>query len=160
MKQLSEQEVLHKCAVYCSLSERCAQDIRKKMEKWEIPIPTQQMILSKLQQEGFLDESRYCSFFVNDKTKLSKWGKNKIIHALRSKGIADEIIQESIKKINPEQNEEILKQLLQTKMKSIKGKNDYEVYLKLLRFAAGRGFDSESINKCLKQLKFNHTYEP
>ena len=46
----------------------------------------------------------------------------------------------------------MLQKVLKTKMSSIKAKDDREFVLKLMRFAAGRGFESQEVNQCLKQL--------
>ncbi len=153
MKQLNEEEALHRCAAFCSAAERCKSDVEKKLEKWNIPLPIRKKILDRLQKEKFLDESRYCRFFVNDKSKFSKWGKNKIIYALKQKQISEENIGEAINQIAPEENQERLMQLLKQKIKSVKGKDDYEIRMKLLRFASGRGFELSDINQCLRKLE-------
>jgi regulatory protein len=150
MKQLSEQEALHRCAAYCSAAERCVQDIVKKLEQWEIPLPVQNNILAKLQKEGFLDEARYCRAFVNDKFKFSQWGKYKIIYELRRKQLPEAHIQEAVQQIGTDENLETLRQLLQQKRKLVTGKNDYEIRIKLLRFATGRGFDAADADRCLE----------
>jgi regulatory protein len=149
MKQFTEQEALHRCAVFCSTAERCIQDVDKKLERWEIPFSIRKNILIKLQQEGFLDESRYCRSFVNDKFKFSKWGKNKIYYALKQKQISEENILEAIQQIDAKENMDMLMQLIRQKRKSVKGKDDYEIRMKLMRFALGRGFGVDEINRCL-----------
>ncbi|MDR2627983.1 MAG: RecX family transcriptional regulator [Dysgonamonadaceae bacterium] len=152
MKQVSEQEAVRRCAAYCSVAERCIRDVAKKLEQWEIPLHTRKNILARLQKEGFLDEARYCRAFVNDKTRFAKWGKNKIIYALRQKQVAEEEIRSAIRIIDADDHTETLKALLQQKRKSVKGKDEYEIRMKLMRFAAGRGFDLDEINKCLTTL--------
>jgi regulatory protein len=149
MKQLTEQEAMYRCAAFCSAAERCMQDVDKKLERWEIPPLARKNILVKLQQEGFLDESRYCRSFVNDKFKFSKWGKNKICYALKQKQISEENIQDALQQIDAEENRDMLMQLICQKRKSVKGKNDYEIRMKLMRFALGRGFDIDEINRCM-----------
>ncbi len=149
---ISANEALRRCAAYCSKAERCVQDVEKKLEQWELPVSDRQTILSRLQKEGFIEESRYCRSFVNDKSKFAKWGKNKIRYTLSAKGIAPETIDEALQAIDPELNENILMHLLQNKKKSVKGKDNYEIRMKLMRFAAGRGFDLDTINHCLNRL--------
>lgn len=154
MKQLTEAEMLHRCAAYCSLAERCIDDIEKKLERWQATPDVRKKIILKLQKEGFIDESRFCRSFVNDKMKFNKWGKNKIFYELKKKNIPEELIQETFSNSDPENDKsrETLLQLLQSKKKSVKGKNEYEIKAKLFRFAAGRGFSSDEINDCLEKL--------
>ncbi|MBQ2181184.1 MAG: RecX family transcriptional regulator [Bacteroidaceae bacterium] len=41
---------------------------------------------------------------------------------------------------------------MKNKLKSTKGKSDYEVFLKLLRFSAQRGFSQEQAHRCLQKI--------
>jgi len=152
MRKMTKEEALHRCASYCSLAERCVSDVAKKLEKWELSQEEQNGILQRLQKEGFLNEERYCRSFVNDKVKFARWGKNKIVYALRAKGVSEEWIGKAIATIDPADNETILETLLRQKLKSVKGKDAYEIRNKLIRFAAGRGFELSSIYKCLESI--------
>ena len=152
MKQLSESEALHQSAAYCSLADRCIDDVRKKLARWEIELPIQNRIIQRLIQEHFLDEERFCRAFVNDKVKFNKWGVNKIKFELRKRNIPDDLIQSALNTINPEENQERLLQLLVAKKKSLKGKNDFEIQQKLMRFAAGRGFAVDDILRVIERV--------
>jgi len=153
MKIKSPDEALHSLAAYCSRGERCVSDIKRKLSQWEIPEKDQNTILKRLQDEKFLDEERFCRAFVNDKSKYSKWGAYKIRFELKKKQISDSLIREALKNITPDENEERLLQLLQTKQKSVTGNSEFEIRQKLIRFAAGRGFSLEEIEKAFKKLK-------
>ena len=142
---LSEPEALHKAASYCSLADRCMDDVRKKLTGWEIDLPAQNRIIQRLVQEKFIDEERFCKAFINDKLKFNKWGTNKIKYELRKKNISDSLIQSVFEHINPQENRERLLQLLTAKKKTVKGKNEFEIQQKLMRFAAGRGFAVDDI---------------
>jgi regulatory protein len=146
-KRITCEQALHRLASYCSRAERCESDIRRKMDAWEIPAGEQVQIIRKLSQEKFLDESRYCRAFVNDKTKYSHWGVYKIRFELKKKQIPEELIREALENIDPKENDQQLRQLLEQKRKSIKGKNEFEIRQKLMRFAASRGFPMEAIER-------------
>ena len=151
MKLKNTAEALHALAAYCSRGERCVSDIKRKLAQWEIPESDQNNILKRLQDEKFLDEERFCRAYVNDKSKYSKWGAYKIRFELKKKQIPDSLIREALKNIAPDENEERLLQLLQAKQKSVTGNNDFEIRQKLTRFAAGRGFSLEEIEKALRK---------
>jgi len=158
MKQLTEAEALHQSAAYCSLADRCIDDVRKKLTKWEIETPVQNRIIQRLIQEQFLNEERFCKSFVNDKMKFNKWGENKIKFELRKKNIPEPLIQATLKNINPKENKDKLLQLLTAKKKTVKGKNEFEIQQKLMRFAAGRGFAIDDILWAIQHdTKTNHT---
>jgi regulatory protein len=149
MNKLSYEQALHRLAAYCSRSERCVLDVRRKMDAWEIPSGQQNQIIQRLQGEKFLDEERYCKAFVNDKVNYNRWGVYKIRFELKKKQIPEPLIKEALKNINPEESRERLRLLLEQKKKSVKGKNEWEIRQKLLRFAASRGFSQEEIEKVL-----------
>ena len=152
MKQLSEAEALHKSAAYCSLADRCIDDVRKKLTRWNVELPLQNSIIQRLIQDRFLDEVRFCKSFVNDKIKFNKWGINKIKFELRKRNISDELICTVFHNVDSDENRERLLQLLTLKKKSTKGKTDFEVRQKLIRFAAGRGFVIDDILSCVDKL--------
>ena len=151
MTNLSYEQALHRLATYCSRAERCVSDVRRKMDDWEIPADKQNQIIRQLQKEKFLDEERYCKAFVNDKSKYNRWGIFKIRFELRRKQISEALIHEALANMNPEENLERLRLLIEQKKKSVKGKNDFEIKQKLLRFAVSRGFSQEDIEKVISK---------
>jgi len=146
MNKLSYEQALHRLAAYCSRAERCIFDVSRKMDEWEIPSEQQNQIIQKLQKEKFLDEERYCKAFVNDKTKYNRWGIHKIRFELKKKQIPEPLIREALKNLDPEENRERLRLLIDQKMKSVKGKNEWEIRQKLMRFASSRGFSQDDID--------------
>ena len=102
--------------------------------------------------DWFIDESRYTRFFVNDKLRFNKWGRVKIGYELYKKNIPSPIREESLAAIDEGEYRSILLDLLKSKKKSTKGKDERDLFNKLLRFAAGRGFESRITLDCLSQL--------
>lgn len=159
MKQLSEQEALNRAAAYCSGTERCIRDVEKKLSAAGVPAETSKRIISRLIKENFIDERRFAGSFVNDKLRFNKWGRIRIDYELKKKGIPDEIRSEAIENMDRDLYVEILYNLLKDKKKSVKAKDRREAWYKLLRFGAGRGFESHEINICLKELFKGDDYE-
>jgi regulatory protein len=100
-------------------------------------------------EEKYIDDKRYAEAFVRDKYRFNKWGRIKIAQGLRMKGIDSETISNAMETINETEYLSILRDLIKTKRKSIRGKNDYEINGKLARFATGRGFEYGAIRQCL-----------
>ncbi|MCC8146573.1 MAG: RecX family transcriptional regulator [Bacteroidales bacterium] len=152
MKTISYERALHRLAAYCSKGEKCISDIRKKMVQWELSENDQNKILDRLQEENFLDEQRYVKAFGHDKSLYSKWGPYKIKYELKKRNIPDSLIRDALSEIDTNKNSEQLFLLLSHKRKTVKGKNDYEVKQKLIRFAAGRGYSIEDIENALSKI--------
>jgi regulatory protein len=149
MKPISYEQALHLLAAHCSRGERCIQDIRQKMVRWELAEEDQKKIIRQLQNEKFLDEKRFCHAYVNDKSKYSHWGAYKIQYELKKKQLPEPLIREALMEIDSTENREQLRRLLETKRKTVKGANEYEIKQKLIRFAAARGFLQEDIEAVL-----------
>jgi regulatory protein len=149
MQQLTYEQALHRLAAYCSRAERCIYDVRRKMEAWEIPDVEQDKIIQYLRREKFLDESRYCRAFVNDKVRYNRWGGYKIKYELKKRQLPEPLIKEALENMDPAESKEQLRQLLQNKRKTLQGKNEFEIRQKLMRFAVARGFSLEDIEKIL-----------
>ena len=155
MKQRTESEILHLAAAYCSTAERCVQDVRQRITSLDATPEMAERIIAYLLKEKFIDESRYCRSFVNDKFKFSRWGRIKTGYELRQKGIDAAIISETISQINEEAYESVLYTLLKEKKRTTKGQTEQDVCTKLYRFAIQRGFESSLILQQLKIL-FHH----
>ncbi|MCD7848643.1 regulatory protein RecX [uncultured Parabacteroides sp.] len=159
MKQLSEPEMLHRAAAYCSAAERCIQDVEKKIKAAGLTGEESDRIIARLLKERFIDESRFARYFVNDKLRFNKWGRIKISYELQRKGIPADIRAEALAGIDEQEYQDILSSLLKSKKKTTRGKDERDVYTKLLRFAAGRGFEGRDANRCLKQLFNGNDYD-
>lgn len=147
-----EDEVLQafkKLAALCSKSEHCSGEMLNKMRLWGLDEKKQEMVLSKLIAEKYVDDERYCRFFVNDKIKYNKWGRRKIEQALWQKKMNQDIASKILDEIDDSEYLSVLKPLLKAKEKSISANNDYERKMKLMRFAMGRGFTTDIIRQCI-----------
>lgn len=142
-------QAFKKLAALCSKSEHCSGEMLNKMRLWGLDEKKQEMVLSKLIAEKYVDDERYCRFFVNDKIKYNKWGRRKIEQALWQKKMNQDIASKILDEIDDSEYLSVLKPLLKAKEKSISANNDYERKMKLMRFAMGRGFTTDIIRQCI-----------
>ena len=149
---MTKEQIIAKLSASCARAEHCLDDMRRKMERWQVENDVQEEVLQYLVKEKYIDESRYARFFINDKIKYNRWGRKKVEQALFYKHIPREVYEPLLDDIVDNDYEEILQPLLRTKEKNIKYANDYEKRMKLIRFAMGRGFSYEQAVSCLKNL--------
>ena len=152
MKEITEQQALYKLASLCSTAEHCSSEILEKMRRWNIPDDAKTRIMEHLIREKYIDDSRYCRAFVNDKLKYNGWGRRKIEQALHLKHIGKDISDPVFEAIEEDQDLEVLRPMAQQKWAAIKAKNDYERSMKLIRWAMGRGYSLDLIRKCIDNL--------
>jgi len=143
-----------KAAFLCSRSEHCTSEIQEKLKLWGLSVEDAEPVIEKLKEEKYLDDERFARAYTKDKFRFNHWGKQKIAYMMRSKQISPEIMELAFEEIEDEGYSEELRKLLTDKEKSVKAKDKYDKRNKLMRFAMGRGFESEGIYKVLKELGF------
>ena len=151
-KEYSLEELLHKAASYCSISEHCILEVEEKLNAWGVSVEDKQKIIDRLISEDFIDEKRYCSYFVKDKFRFNKWGKIKISFALKGKGLDNNLISEALNTIDDGEYEEMLASILKTKLVGLKYEFEYEKQGKLFRFAQSRGFENNVIERVIRNI--------
>lgn len=145
--EINAQQAYVKMAQLCSRSEQCSADIRKKIMAYEIVDEIVDEIIDKLIEEKFLNDERYAKAYVKDKFRFNKWGKIKMQHFLRAKGLSDDIIQKGLATIDEEKYKALLIKTMKDKARSVKKKNKFEKMGQIIRFTQSRGFEPELIHR-------------
>ncbi|MDD3078349.1 MAG: regulatory protein RecX [Paludibacter sp.] len=151
-KQYTFEELLHKAASYCSISEHCISEVEEKLNAWCVDCDQREKIINRLIEEDFINEKRYCVAFAKDKFHYNKWGKIKISYSLKQKGLPAELINYALNTIDDGEYEEMLSVLLKNKIKTIKWQYEFEKMGKLFNFAQGRGFENTVIDRVIRGL--------
>lgn len=149
---MTPEKALNAIAGMCSKKEYCSQAVREKLLKWEIPEKDITRILDFLHQNKFVDDSRFATSYARDKFRFNKWGRQKINQMLRQKGVPPPIITEALSALDTEDYDKTCMALLHGKLKTLKEDAPIKIKAKLIRFAAGRGFDFDTIHRCLSRL--------
>ena len=153
MEYTQEQNIAYdKAALLCSKSEKCTSEILEKLKLWGLSSEESEPIIEQLVAEKYLDDERFARAFVKDKFRFNHWGKQKIAHMLQAKKISQEILQLAFEEIEEDGYADELRKLLTDKEKSIKAKDKYDKRNKLMRFALGRGFESNKVYEIFKEL--------
>lgn len=149
MKQKTEQEALITLTALCASSEHCSQEMLDKMTRWQLPEEEQARVMEYLVKNNYIDEERFTHAFVMDKIRYNKWGRRKIEQALWQKRIPKDIQTKILDEIDENEYINVLRPLLKSKRRCIQAKNDYELNMKLIKFALSRGFTFELIRQCI-----------
>lgn len=149
MKQKTEQEALITLTALCASSEHCSQEMLDKMTRWQLPEEEQARVMEYLVKNNYIDEERFTHAFVMDKIRYNKWGRRKIEQALWQKRIPKDIQTKILDEIDENEYLNVLRPLLKSKRRCIQAKNDYELNMKLIKFALSRGFTFDLIRQCI-----------
>lgn len=146
---MTEQEAFLRLSALCAQAEHCEYEMQEKMRRWQLPDDAQARVMQRLVSERYVDDNRYALAFARDKVKYNKWGRRKVEQALWQKRIADDIRQQVLDSIGDADYISVLRPLLQQKRRAVKARNDYELRMKLVKFALGRGFTMDVIRQCI-----------
>lgn len=151
MKEYTENELRTKAEAYCAKTERCPMEVEQKLGQWGADEEMKARILASLEKDRFIDTARYCKAFVRDKYRFARWGRNKIVQALRMKHLPPEDIRAGLEEIDEDEYSRMLREVLAQKEKQVTGRNDYECAMKLIRFAVSRGFTLDEVKRYIHQ---------
>ena len=123
--------------------------MRDKMYRWELDETVQNRVLDRLVRERFVDDERYARAFVSDKIRYNKWGRRKVEQALWLKRIDKAIAAQVLDEVDDAEYVSVLRPLLKQKRRSTKAASEYELTMKLIKFALSRGFTMDIIKQCI-----------
>lgn len=152
MDEITKEKALTKLTDMCSKREICPSKATELMWRWGVKPDDQQEVLEYLTQNRYIDPKRYATLFVREKCRIGKWGKRKIIEALRIKHLSKEIIATALEQEYHE-DKEVLEAIIKQKIKTTKGKDANDIRNKVIRFALSRGFEYEEVSSVLKRIK-------
>ena len=151
-KPMTEEQALARLTALCASAEHSTGEMIDKMTKWEIPEEAQARIMEHLVSNKYVDDERYCRAFVHDKMEYNHWGRRKIEQALYVKHVDKAIQTKVLDEIPDSDFISILRPLLDQKRRQTRADNDYEMNIKLMRFAASRGFTIDQIRQCIEEV--------
>lgn len=146
------QQALARLQNLCSRGEKCIADVRQKLITWQIDAEDSAEIIKVLVEDKYIDEERYATAFVRDKSRFSHWGALKIQAALKAKRIPDDIIKTALKELDELNYEDELQDILAKKAKTIKAADTNDLKTKLIRFGLSRGFEYNLVYKKAQEV--------
>ncbi len=129
----------------CSKKEISSREALVLSAKFHLKMVEKNNLINELKKKEFINHLRYAKAFVHDKFIFYKWGKVKIIHHLRQKGIEEALINEAIEEINQKQYLIVLKEEAQKKHLSMNTPKDFKSKQKILKFLSQKGFETELV---------------
>ena len=138
---------LSKAVKYISSNLKTTKQIRDYLKKKDYNPQTIDYVIDKMNEYKYLDDESYAKSFVLTYSK--KYGKLKLISALKSKGITESIIEDLFTDEN-----QTASNIFAVAEKYLKNKDkNAQTYLKLSRFLYARGYEFDDINRVINEYK-------
>ncbi len=152
-QQLTPLQALPKLMQYCAYQERCHSEVKEKLFGYGVYGDDADAIVSKLIEENYLNEERFAIQFAGGKFRAKQWGKVKIKHALKQKGLGEYCIKKALKEIDAGDYEQTLQKLADQQTRLLKSeKNIFIKKRKLQDFLLRRGFETDLVFGIVKAL--------
>lgn len=144
--------VLIKAASFCAYQERYIKEVHQKLISWGLTDDEADEIIEELILQKYINETRFVKSFARGKFRHNHWGRIKIRQELKMRGLNNDLIKIGLAEIDGDEYEEVLKDLLEKKARSLKAEHPQIRQQKLIRFAVGKGFEMDIVWDLTKSI--------
>ncbi|MBH18938.1 MAG: hypothetical protein CL851_00760 [Crocinitomicaceae bacterium] len=136
----------------CSKKEFSSREALKACSKFKLKIVDKNNLINELKKQNFINHERFSKAFVHDRFNFYRWGRNKIIHHLKQKGIEEFYIQKAIESISDDLYYKLLSEEAIKKYHTMKAPIDFQSKQKLMKFLYQKGFETELVYNEVEKL--------
>ena len=147
-----EEMILAKLKRFCAYRERCCREVQQKLQRLGVPGGLIGGFVQTLQAEGYIHEERFARLFAGGYFRQKKWGKRKIVAALRQKGIAESHIRMGLQEINASEYLQVLLRLTEKTWKQYTREDKDKRITKVRASMMRKGFEPELVSKAVTQF--------
>lgn len=144
-----------KAAKFCAYQERNQQEVRKKLNGFQLTEMEVETVISELIQQNFLNEERYAKAYARGKFNQKQWGKLKITMGLKANGISEYCINKAMLEINPNDYYTTIEKLATKNQYRYAGPTTFVIKGKLVQYLASRGFESDLVWDAVNNLNYD-----
>ncbi len=152
------QEVKNAVINFCNYQDRTHREVKEKLESYGlIPLAVDTIMLDLI-EKGIVNELRYAENYSRGKHRIKGWGRIKIKHHLKQKGISEPCINLGLQAIDDEEYLENLKRLVLWKFEKTNEKKIYQKKYKTVNYILTKGYEydlvREAVDQCLEGRDF------
>ncbi len=151
-KSYSLQEATKKLEGYCAYQDRCHKEVVGKLREMHMIPEAIDIIVTQLIQTDYLNEERFARSFARGKFNIKKWGRNRIINALKQRDISKYNIGIALKEIDDSDYKRTFDELSKKCLKNLKMGNPQARRKKMADYLLYRGWESELVYDKIKEL--------
>ena len=101
--------------------------------------------ITRLTEEGFVDQARFAQSFVRGKHRLKQWGRLRIERELRARDIPEALIASALEEIEPQEYDRNFERLFLQRVEAVGGLSSTAQVAKVYRYLLARGYDPADI---------------
>ena len=142
-------EALERCRFFAAKGECCTYDMEQKMRNWGVQQSDIQRVIASLTDERFVDDQRYATAYVRDKTRFNHWGRIKTTLMLRQKHIDKQTINQAFDELPKSDYQKAFAAERDKKMRQLRALKPFERNRKTAAYLIQKGFEPDMVFKNL-----------
>jgi regulatory protein len=143
-------ETLNRVYRFLSIRPRTEHEMEQYLQKRHTKTEIGDKIMAFLRSQNLINDTEFAAWWIEQRTKFRPKGQGIIKMELKQKGIPDTIL-DAIS-INPQDQKDMIKKLIQKQMPKYTHLPKYELYQKLGAYLSRRGFNWESIKRGIDEV--------
>ena len=153
-RQVESAEALHASALRALM--RRAHSVHEMKQVLERRCDDAELVsaeLARLREQKLLDDARYARDFARSRAAGRRQGRMRITQELRRRGVSDRYIDAALDEVFAAHDEEaLLRQRLERKLRSLRGPLDQRRIASLYRTLMRAGFSPDQVRKAVKAV--------
>ena len=156
-KVLTPNQALEKIKYFCAYQERCHKEVTDKLYGFGIYGKEVEQIIATLIEENYLNEERFAIAFAGGKFRVKQWGRQKIKHELKLRGVSNYCINMALAEIDEESYIATLIAETRKKWESLRKEVDYSRQARTNVYLLMKGYEQHLIIEVIERLKKGET---
>lgn len=152
-KRLTPEQAWQKIKHFCAYQERCHFETKEKLFGFGLSKTDVETLISRLIEEDYLNEARFAAQFAGGHFRLKKWGRVKIVYALKQKKVSPLNIKSALKEIDEENYKAILMKLAEDKWKLLKHEQYLNRQAKTSQYLMNKGYEPTLVQETIQQIR-------
>jgi regulatory protein len=144
----------NKALEFLSYRTRSEKEVRDKLKTKQAEPGIIEKVISKLKEKRFINDEEFARQWIENRERFKPRSLRLIKLELRQKGIKGEILEKVIQDLdfNSESELEQAKRLVEKRIDKVRDLPKQEIYQKLGRFLASKGFNWDTIKKAIDEV--------
>lgn len=138
---------------------KSSKDLRDLLLKKEYPINLVDDAISKLIEQGYLNDRSFTKGYINNHIMTSSRGPLRISSDILNKGIDEEIVNEEILIFTEEIQIEKINKIIKSLLKSNRTRGGFVLKNKIINDLVSAGYSLSVINKVICNYEFDNNYD-
>lgn len=152
-KRLTPEQAWQKIKHFCAYQERCHFETKEKLFGFGLSKTDVETLISRLIEEDYLNEARFAAQFAGGHFRIKKWGRVKIVYALKQKRVSPVNIKSALKEIDEENYKAILMKLAEAKWKLLKHEQYLNRQAKTSHYLMNKGYEPALVQETIQQIR-------